>query len=205
MMFDYPVRIISGGADFAITVICGILAVGGGIAVYLAFMSPKKEGELTGFAALLHEFLNFKVMFAEVLLKILYVISALWLTLSSFGNLLVSFAGTVRAVGPAFIAFLATVVFGNIALRLVYEFLLLLLVICRNTTDINRKMGGDVSAPQQYAPPAEPYQAPPPPPPFNPSPEPADEQSGAKVFCYNCGKQISASAPACPHCGAPKM
>ena len=39
------------------------------------------------------------------------------------------------------IAFLMTLVFGNIAARVGYELFLVTLVICRNTTDINKKLG----------------------------------------------------------------
>ena len=74
--------------------------------------------------------LGFKKMMIENLLKILYLIAALFITLGSFA-----------LISTSLIAFLMTLVFGNIAARVVYELFLVTLVICRNTTDINKKLG----------------------------------------------------------------
>lgn len=106
-----------------------ILAVVGGILIYFLFLSKKNEEKFKGFAGWLYDFLSFKKMFMEALLKITYLILALYITLSSFA-----------LIGTNFIAFLGTLILGNVILRLVYEFSLLLLVICRNTTDISKKL-----------------------------------------------------------------
>ncbi len=65
----------------------------------------------------------------ESLLKIAYIILALFITLSSFAT-----------IGSNFLGFLLTLIVGNIIARLIYEFALILLVICRNTTEINKKL-----------------------------------------------------------------
>ena len=79
----------------------------------------------------LYDFLSFRKMFIEALLKITYLISAIFVTLSAF------------AVISNFLAFLLYLVVGNLVVRVAYEFSLILLVICRNTTDINKKLKGD--------------------------------------------------------------
>ena len=106
-----------------------ILAVIGGILIYFLFLSKKNEGKFKGFVGWLYDFLSFKKMFMEALLKITYLIVALYITLSSFA-----------LIGSNFIGFLAMLIIGNVVARLVYEFSLLLLVICRNTTEINKKL-----------------------------------------------------------------
>ena len=106
-----------------------ILAVIGGILIYFLFLSKKNEGKFKGFVEWLYDFLSFKKMFMEALLKITYLIVALYITLSSFA-----------LIGSNFIGFLAMLIIGNVVARLVYEFSLLLLVICRNTTEINKKL-----------------------------------------------------------------
>lgn len=106
-----------------------ILAIIGGILIYFLFLSKKNEGKFNGFVGWLYDFLSFKKMFMEALLKITYLIVALYITLSSFA-----------LIGTSFIAFLAMLIIGNVVARLVYEFSLLLLVICRNTTEINKKL-----------------------------------------------------------------
>lgn len=111
-------------------VISAILAVIGGIVLYFTFLSKKNEGKFTGFLGWMYDFLTFKKMMIENLLKILYLIAALFITLGSFA-----------LISTSFIAFLMTLVFGNIAARVGYELFLVTLVICRNTTDINKKLG----------------------------------------------------------------
>ncbi len=102
-----------------------ILAIVGGILVYFLFLSKKNEGKFKGFVGWLYDFLSFKKMFLEALLKITYLIVAIYITLSSFA-----------LIGTSFLSFLLTLVLGNVIARVVYEFSLILLVICRNTTEI---------------------------------------------------------------------
>ena len=61
-----------------------ILAVVGGILVYFLFLNKKNEGKFTGFVGWLYDFLSFKKMFLESLLKITYLVFAIYITLSSF-------------------------------------------------------------------------------------------------------------------------
>ena len=112
-----------------------ILAIIGGIALYFTFLSKKNEGKFTGFLGWLYDFLSFKKMFAEVLLRIGYLIATIHVTLSSF-----SFIGT------NFLVFLMYLILGNVIIRIIYEFLLIALVICRNTTEINKKLNKDINS-----------------------------------------------------------
>lgn len=126
---------LSKAADSAVWLVVSlILAVVGGILVYFLFLSKKNEGKFTGFVGWLYDFLSFKKMFMEALLKITYLIVAIYITLSSFA-----------LIGSSFVGFLATLVIGNVVARLVYEFSLILLVICRNTSEINKNLSKDNS------------------------------------------------------------
>lgn len=111
------------------TIVSVILAIIGGIVLYFTFLSKKNEGKFTGFLGWLYYFLTFKKMMIENVLKILYIIVALFVTLSSFGLISISF-----------LAFLLTLVIGNVLTRVIYELLLVKLVICKNTTEINKKL-----------------------------------------------------------------
>lgn len=111
------------------TIVSVILAIIGGIVLYFTFLSKKNEGKFTGFLGWLYDFLTFKKMIIENVLKILYIIVALFVTLSSFGLMSISF-----------LAFLLTLVIGNVLTRVIYELLLVKLVICKNTTEINKKL-----------------------------------------------------------------
>ncbi len=109
-----------------------ILSIVGGIVIYFVFLSKKNEGKFQGFLGWLYDFLSFKKMFLEVFLKIAYICTALYFTLSSF---------TYMAIpGMGFLIFLLVLVLGNVLARVLYEFALVKLIICRNTTEINQKL-----------------------------------------------------------------
>ena len=125
-ILDYSPKFVASGIW---TIVSVILAIIGGIVLYFTFLSKKNEGKFTGFLGWLYDFLTFKKMMIENVLKILYIIVALFVTLSSFGLISISF-----------LAFLLTLVIGNVLTRVIYELLLVKLVICKNTTEINKKL-----------------------------------------------------------------
>jgi len=77
----------------------------------------------------MYDFLTFKKLTIENVLKILYLICAIFVTLSSFAT-----------ISTSFIAFLLYLVVGNLIVRIAYELILVRLIICRNTTEINKKL-----------------------------------------------------------------
>lgn len=110
-------------------IISAVLAVVGGFVLHFTFLRKSNDGKFKGFAGWMYDFLSFKKMLIENLLKILYLICALLVTLGSFAF-----------IGESFLGFLVILIGGNLIVRITYEFSLILLVICRNTTDINSKM-----------------------------------------------------------------
>ena len=110
-------------------IISVVVAVIGGIALYFTFLSNKNEGKFKKFWGWTYEFLKFKKLFAENLLKLTYLILAIFVTLISF-----------NFISVHFLIFILILILGNILLRLVYEFLLIKLIVCQNTTDINNKL-----------------------------------------------------------------
>lgn len=117
----------SGNAIWVI--ISLVIAIIGGIVLYFTFLSKKNEGKFTGFLGWMYDFLTFKKMVIENILKILYLVIAMFITLSSFA-----------LISTSFLSFLCYLVIGNLIARISYELFLVLLVICRNTTDINKKL-----------------------------------------------------------------
>ena len=127
-MFDYYE---GGAADTAIwTIISLVLAVVGGIVLYFTFLRKSNDGKFKKFWWWMYDFLNFKKLFLENLLRVLYLITTIFVTLFSFA-----------VIGKSFLSFLGILVIGNLITRIIYEFLLILLVICRNTSEMNSKLG----------------------------------------------------------------
>ena len=106
-----------------------VLAIIGGIVLYFTFLAKKNEGKFTGFAAWIYDFLSFKKMVIENILRILYLIVAIFITLSSFAM-----------ISSSFLVFVVYLVVGNLIVRIFYELFLITLIMCRNTTEINKKL-----------------------------------------------------------------
>ena len=106
-----------------------VAAVVGGIVLYFTVFADKKEGKYKGFMAWLYNFVKFKKLYITVILKVTYMVGAIFLTLYSFA-----------LIGTSFLAFLGTLLLGNLFLRLVYEGALVILSIHENVVDINSKM-----------------------------------------------------------------
>jgi hypothetical protein len=123
--------------DFLSRIIIVILGLILGLVVFFVFMPKKNEGKYTGFLGWLYDFLNFKILLSQGLLKALYAISAATLILSSLYKLLFTEGGSI---GAKLLAFVLTFVLGNIILRIVYEFMLFIILICKNTSDINSNL-----------------------------------------------------------------
>ena len=121
---------LSGLAGLGVWMIISVvIAIAGGIVVYALFLKKENENKFTGFTAWLYDFLSFKKMLLEVILKVCYLITAIYLTLFGLGLLSVNI-----------LTALLTIIFGNVIARIAYEFSLILLTICRNTTEINKKL-----------------------------------------------------------------
>jgi len=110
------------------TIVALVLSVIGGILAYILFV--KKDVKLENkFLIWFKSFLDFKEMLIETILKVTYIILAIFITLLAF-----------KLISVSFIGFLVSLVFGNLMLRLIYEASLMFVMIWRNTSEINNKM-----------------------------------------------------------------
>lgn len=118
------------GPNPVVTVILFLIALVGGVCAYLMFVKSDEEPKHPRLLRL-KEFLSFKKMIIEGLLKATYIIFALFITLYSFQIM----------VGTSFITGLMLLILLNIMLRIGYEASLIVLLIWRNTSDISKKLG----------------------------------------------------------------
>lgn len=118
------------GPNPVVTVILFLIALVGGICAYLMFVKSDEEPKDPRLLKL-KEFLSFKKMIIEGLLKATYIIFALFITLYSF----------LIMIDTSFITGLMLLILLNVMLRIGYEASLIVLLIWRNTSDINKKLG----------------------------------------------------------------
>ena len=126
-MFTSPSTYSTGSsaADAGIwMIIAAIIALVGGILVHFLFVKSKNEPK-GKFLIWLKEFLQFKVMWIETLMKIIYYIATIYVVLASFAM-----------ISTSFLSFLLMLILGPILIRLAYEGLMMFIMIWRNTQDI---------------------------------------------------------------------
>ena len=135
MYYGYPTQtspiddVVSSSEGTAIWVLVSlILAVIGGLVAYFVFIKPDKKTE-NKWLAWFKDYFNFHKMMIEDLLKTIYIIIAIFITLSSF-----SF------IGSNFLGFLISLIVGNIIARICFESALMLVMIWKNTNEINKKL-----------------------------------------------------------------
>ena len=112
-------------------IIAAVLAFIGGIIAYYLFVKPDTK-QSSKFLTSLKEFLRFKTMLIEGILKVFYIIAALFTTLSAFAWFAVGFIGVLF--------FLLQLTLGNVIVRILYESMLLKIMIWKNTNEINKKV-----------------------------------------------------------------
>lgn len=109
------------------TIIAAVLAIIGGILLYYLFVKAK-ENPKGKFLKWLKDFLSFKIMWVEPILKMIYYIGTIFIMLYSFSFL--------QLGGNGVIMWLITLILGPIFIRLVYELSMMFIMIWRNTRDI---------------------------------------------------------------------
>ena len=124
-MYSYYGKAYQSAIWLMVSLILGVI---GGICLYVFFVREKRD--LTNPKLIkLRDFLQFRTLIIEPVLKALYCILAVFITLYSFS-----------LIGSSFIGFLMVLIFGNIIVRLCYEGSMIVLMIWRNTSEINKKM-----------------------------------------------------------------
>ncbi len=108
-------------------IIAAIISIVGGILIYFLFVKAKDEPK-GKFLKWLKDFLSFKVMWIEPILKVVYYIATIFIILNSFSFLSLG--------GYGVLTWLLTLILGPVLLRVAYEATMMFIMIWRNTRDI---------------------------------------------------------------------
>ena len=120
-----PFESMSAGPSQTFGTVALILAIIISLVAYFGFVKSGKT-YAQKFVNWLKEFLNFKRIFIENLLKFGYLFVAVYITIYSFGLIKLSFW-----------AFLLILIVGNIIERLIFEFSLMMIMIWKNTSEVS--------------------------------------------------------------------
>ena len=109
------------------TIIAFVIAIAAGIMIYFMFVKDNKP--VSQNLQKIKDLLDFKVMLIEPILKVIYIISTVFIILFSFG-----------LISTSFVSFLLVLIFGPISIRVVYELMMINIMIWKNTKEINENM-----------------------------------------------------------------
>jgi len=120
---------VGGGLGSVIwTIVALIISAIGCFVVYFLFVKKNIKSK-NKFLLWLKDFLSFDKMLIEVILKIAYIFTALFITLGSFA-----------LIGTSFLSFLIVLIAGNIGARVIYEGILITVMLWKNTTEIKNSL-----------------------------------------------------------------
>lgn len=120
-------------------VICLIVAVIAAVLLLALFLPRRNEYKFRGFGGWLYRVLNFKSLFTEGLLRFLYVVYAGYITIAPLVSLFMADLGD--SFWEAFGTTLLGIVVSHLVIRIAFELLMVLIVICRNSSEISHKIG----------------------------------------------------------------
>ncbi len=118
-----PTNPMNGIGTYAIIIL--ILSIVLALVTYFIFLKPENEDKYNGFLKKLYGFLSFKTMTLEIFLKICYLFLTIFITIFS-----------LSLISQSFISFLLVLIIGNISVRIIFEWSLILLMLYKNTKDI---------------------------------------------------------------------
>lgn len=121
-----------------VAVILGVIAaIAGTVVAFVMIIPEKKRDSFKSNKILLwlHDFLNFKTLWIEKILKFLYVLNTLVYVCIGFFMLFSASSGLYMGGYGLLI-----IIFGPIITRVVYEFCMLSILTVKNLVEINNKL-----------------------------------------------------------------
>lgn len=125
-----------------VATVLGILhAIAATVLLYIFILPKKRDGRLNAFLQHIHDFFNVKKLYLEEVLKFLYVLSTVTMVCVGFFTM-ISYKHSWWNGGKEsmFLQGLLIMVLGPVALRLVYEGLMMFILLVKNTMEINNKI-----------------------------------------------------------------
>ncbi|MBQ4612163.1 MAG: zinc ribbon domain-containing protein [Clostridia bacterium] len=209
--------------EMGILVVLALLsAIAATVLCFIFIVPEKRRAGMNKFGKFLHDLVNFKFLIIEKILQFVYILAtAFTLTMGFFMLFYVEesygyyYSSTEWYGGYG----LLTIILGPIAVRLVYEILMMAILLIKNVIQINNKIesksevGSDPfavpvaeykpEAAPVYVPECEPVAVPVAAPVINPEAPvaPVAAPADGKIICPTCGKELSATDSFCVYCG----
>ena len=204
MRYGYGVGrgLASAGATIALIIVGVVLAIAATIVLFILVLPEKKRAKLPGFFKVIHDILNVKFLVIEKILHFFYVLNTM---LCIFVGFFMLFISSMTLAG------FLLMLLGPVIVRLVHEGMMLMILLVKNTMEINQKLGGKAEgkdsfgfAPEKQTPPPAPEPVPqdypPVQAPFYQEPQVQPEVPQPRI-CRHCGSVLPEGSMFCQVCG----
>lgn len=163
-----------------------MLSVAATVALAIFVLPDKNRKKFSGIVGWAIDFLNFRTIYLEKILKYLYIALNCFCVIG--GPLIMFSAIGERYLGGLYVTYgLLLLVAGPIVLRLTYEILMMGILLVKNVIEINNKLRGSAEeAPKAPEAPA--------------TAEAPAVETPEYVFCTRCGTRYIKDGE-CPNCG----
>lgn len=112
-----------------------VVVVIAAILLMICFLGKQNRGKYQGFLGHLYDFLNFRSFTLASVMKFIYLVAAL-------GTAITTILGLFNNGFGGFLAGLLGLVIAEVLIRIMFEFLMLLIIGVSNVIEINDKLGG---------------------------------------------------------------
>lgn len=126
----YGSGIFGGGLSTGAEIVAGILALALTVLVYVFVMPEKRRQGMQRGLAILHDIFQFKSFLLEKMIKAIYVFLTIEIVVSGVFMIFEDFGAAILMI-----------LLGPIGLRILFELLMITILLAKNTTDINKKLG----------------------------------------------------------------
>lgn len=175
--------------DSTLAAIAFVLALIATFVIFILVVPEKRKDKLSAFGRFLHNTFNFKYLVVEKILQALYIFTTCSVILTGFFMLFKSFYGHwMGGIG------ILVMILGPIAVRLVYELLMMAVLLVKNVISINNKLrnqNGDKAAADIFTAPGVDGLV-------------SDLKEKRDIFCPNCGSKLDSDG-SCPNCKKDKI
>ena len=169
----------------AATIIGIIAGIAGVVLAYIFIVPEDKRSKLNGFGKFVHDLANFKFLIIEKILQALYIFLTIFTIVYGFFLLFSVEKVWGQTIWNGWVGLIFMLV-GPISVRLMFEFSMMFIILVKNTTQINTKLGP--SAPEKK--PNYDYRTP--------------TANIENWYCSQCGTQNTADSDFCKNCGNKK-
>ena len=118
---------------YVMTILGTLTAIGGTVCAAIFLIPEKKNARYKGFLKFLSDFVTFKTLYIDKVLKVLYVLTTLYCVCVGFFWIF-TFSSWYSIPG------LCMLLFGPIVVRLIFELVVMFILLVNNVIEINNRL-----------------------------------------------------------------